>query len=166
MENQKRGITVTTLSRDNTPLQLQTSNYANQDILIPLCIYTDKLSGLEIITKFLRENLYLEFKEIAQLLNRSEKTIWQAYDDSRQKSSEFFSANKNNNIRNNKNNYFIPLSIFSNRKLSILESLVKYLKERNYLTLAEISTLLNRDQRTIWTVYNRVKIKDKLVMVH
>ena len=64
-----------------------------------------------------------------------------------------------------RNNYFIPLSIFSNRNLSILESLVKFLKERHSLTFADISILLNRDQRTIWTVYHRVKIKDKLTAI-
>lgn len=46
----------------------------------------------------------------------------------------------------------IPISIFKNN--SLLEALVKYLKDNLSLSLKEISTLLNRDQRTIWITYN------------
>ena len=52
----------------------------------------------------------------------------------------------------------VPLSIFKDRSLSVLETLVFYLKNRG-LSLKEISTLINRDQRTIWTVFNRAKKK-------
>lgn len=56
-------------------------------------------------------------------------------------------------------NLDIPSQIFQNRSLSVLESLVKYLKEEKNLTYSEIARLLNRDDRTIWTVYARVKKK-------
>ena len=55
----------------------------------------------------------------------------------------------------------IPSTIFKERKLSVLESLVEYLHEKESLTFAEIAELLNRDDKTIWTVYNRVRKKKK-----
>ncbi len=53
----------------------------------------------------------------------------------------------------------IPSYIFLDRSLSVLEVIVKYLKEKKSLTYHEIAVLLNRDDRTIWTVYQRVKKK-------
>ena len=53
----------------------------------------------------------------------------------------------------------IPSSIFTNRNLSVLESLVWYLKKDLELGFRDIGKLLNRDERTIWTVHNRAKKK-------
>jgi predicted transcriptional regulator len=55
----------------------------------------------------------------------------------------------------------IPLRLFSNKKLGVLEVVVKYLKEHTPLSYAEIAKLLNRDQRTIWTTYSKVIKKHK-----
>ena len=54
----------------------------------------------------------------------------------------------------------IPSSILANRSLSVLEAISKYLKEEKGLTYHEIAVLLNRDDRTIWTCYNRAKKKN------
>jgi len=53
----------------------------------------------------------------------------------------------------------IPSSIFRDRSLSVLEVMVEYLKDQKQMTFHEIAALLNRDDRTIWTVYHRVKKK-------
>ncbi|HLD04640.1 MAG TPA: hypothetical protein VJG90_02875 [Candidatus Nanoarchaeia archaeon] len=53
----------------------------------------------------------------------------------------------------------IPTKIFQDRRLAVLESIVLFLKEEQELSFHEIAILLNRDDRTIWTVYNRVKKK-------
>lgn len=55
--------------------------------------------------------------------------------------------------------YTIPVTILSDRKLSALEHITAYLKEHHNLTYKEIAILLNRDQRTIWTTYQRTKKK-------
>ncbi|RJQ17200.1 hypothetical protein C4573_04065 [Candidatus Woesearchaeota archaeon] len=55
----------------------------------------------------------------------------------------------------------IPSSIFQDRALKVLEILVEYLKEERALSYHEIAVLLNRDDRTIWTVYQRAKKKRK-----
>ncbi|MGB9748554.1 MAG: hypothetical protein ACP5OZ_02855 [Candidatus Woesearchaeota archaeon] len=47
----------------------------------------------------------------------------------------------------------IPIEAFS-KKLGILESVVKYLKENVNLKNKEISKLISRSQKTIWSSYN------------
>ena len=54
--------------------------------------------------------------------------------------------------------YLIPVSCFT-PSLTILESVVVYLKERWLLNYHQIALLLKRDDRTIWTVYQRAKKK-------
>lgn len=53
----------------------------------------------------------------------------------------------------------IPVSLFVDRSLSVLEVLVEYLKEEMHFTFHEIAVMTNRDDRTIWTVYNRTHKK-------
>jgi len=60
----------------------------------------------------------------------------------------------------------VPLNIYSDKTLGILEATVKYLKENKNLTHHEIALILNRDDRTIWATYNKAlkKHKDKLAI--
>jgi predicted transcriptional regulator len=53
----------------------------------------------------------------------------------------------------------VPLSVLTDRKLSILEVIVEYLHEKKSLSFHEIAVLTKRDDRTIWTCYNRAKKK-------
>ncbi|MFH1133548.1 MAG: hypothetical protein V1735_03595 [Nanoarchaeota archaeon] len=53
----------------------------------------------------------------------------------------------------------IPIAVLQDRKVKVLEAIVEYLKDIQGLTYHEIAELLNRDDRTIWTVYSRVKRK-------
>ena len=53
----------------------------------------------------------------------------------------------------------IPSTVFLDRSLSVLEAMVEYLKEKRGLTYHEIAVFLNRDDRTIWTCYNRAMKK-------
>ena len=63
---------------------------------------------------------------------------------------------------NGKDKYFLDFngeiilktSIFHNSNLTIFEALVKFLKEEKSFNFHEISVILNRDERNIWTVYN------------
>ncbi len=54
---------------------------------------------------------------------------------------------------------FIPLSAVTDRDVSILERVVEFLKEEQKLSFHEIAVLLNRNDRTIWTAYNRARKK-------
>jgi len=53
----------------------------------------------------------------------------------------------------------IPSSIFRDRNLAPLESITEYLKEEQGLSYHEIAVLVGRDDRTIWTCYNRAQKK-------
>ena len=53
----------------------------------------------------------------------------------------------------------VPSTIFCDRSLSFLESLVEYLKEQLNLSYHEIAVLTNRDERNIWTLYSRAQHK-------
>jgi hypothetical protein len=120
---------------------------SEQEILIPLTIFNPTLSSLETISKYLHENLNISFKRIGSLMNRSEKTIWQAYNFSLKKYDKRFLVTRTS--------YVIPLSIFSDRKYSNLEAVVLFAKEEYSLRFSDLAAILHRDQRTIWTVYNR-----------
>ncbi len=119
---------------------------------IPLTAFNnDRLSSLEIIVKYLKENISKNYHEIALLLNRDDRTIWSTY---------------NNSIKKNKSPLkigetavFIPLQIFSYRKKSVLETLVVYLKDNLDYSFTKISELLLKDYQTIYTTYRRGKLK-------
>jgi hypothetical protein len=53
----------------------------------------------------------------------------------------------------------IPVSVLSDRSVATLEAVVEYLKEVLGLSYHEIAVLLNRDDRTVWTCYQRAKKK-------
>ncbi len=123
---------------------------------IPVEIFIKELSPLEILVKYLKENLDFTNKKISLLLNRNIKTVWQAYKSAKEKWPKKFEIKVSN--------YFIPVSIFSERKFSILELIVSYLKENYGLENNQIAKLLKRDNRTIWTVYSRLNRKRKKVI--
>ena len=119
---------------------------------IPLCVFSSELSSLETIVKYLKENLKLEFKEIALILKRSVKTIWQAYDSSKKKLPSGLIADDFS--------LTIPISLFKDRGLSVLEHIVFNLKERG-MKFSQIARALKRNPRTIWTVYQRARKKKR-----
>jgi len=55
----------------------------------------------------------------------------------------------------------IPAYIFASRKLGVLEVTVKCLKENYSLSFRQIALLLKRDDRTIWSTYQKAKKKYK-----
>ena len=122
--------------------------------LLPISIFdNNELSCLESIVKYLKEELELKLHEIALLLNRDDRTIWTTYN--------FACKKRKKRLQVKESKILIPISIFTNRKLSVLESIIGYLKDNFNLRYSEIAALLNRDERNIWTVYNRYKKKNE-----
>jgi len=70
------------------------------------------------------------------------------------------SKNEILSIFEKKHDDFLPASVFCNRKLGILETVVKFLKEEHDYTLSKIARLLNRDNRTIWSTYDSARKKE------
>ena len=71
--------------------------------------------------------------------------------------------NSSLNTENNDDSLFIPVVMFTERSLSVLENLIEYLKDNFNLRYCKIASLLNRNDRTIWTVYKRAKRKRESV---
>ncbi len=125
-----------------------------EEIIIPVSVFKVKsLSSLELVTKYLKENCGKKNKDAAKLLSRSQQVIWTTYSNSLKKFSQKLPVSYSR--------YDIPISVFSDKKLSMLESVVVYLKDSFRLSYSEIGKQLYRNERTIWTVYNRAKKKQR-----
>jgi hypothetical protein len=119
--------------------------------LLPVDLFSQrKLSSFEVIVKYLKENKILDYKEISLLTGRSYDCVAVTYRNTKKKHSKKITANSN--VR-------IPITIFSENNLSVLENIIVYLKESLKKKFVEIAFLINRDQRTVWTVYSRANKK-------
>ena len=123
-----------------------------EELTFPVSILNSKLTVLESVVKYLKEEKNLSLRKISEIIGRDERNIWHAYDNAKKKYSERFV------LKDTK--FWIPLSIFINTKLSALESIVYYLKDEFSMSYHEIALLLKRDDRTIWTVYQRARKKN------
>ncbi|MFH0868229.1 MAG: hypothetical protein V1831_02865, partial [Candidatus Woesearchaeota archaeon] len=75
---------------------------------IPISAFKAKLSGLEIVTKYLKEAEKKSFREISKILNRKLSTIYNTYNKSKIKFK--------GNLDISDNSIEIPYTIFANRK--------------------------------------------------
>lgn len=126
----------------------------SKEILIPVSIFEiSKLSALEAICKYLKEELDLTYSKIATILNRDSRTIWTTYNNAIKNIKE--------KLYTKESKFFIPVSILANRKLSVLEAIVSYLKDNLNLRYIEIASLINRNERNVWAAYNKAKKKQK-----
>lgn len=121
---------------------------------IPVSIFSSELGPLESLVKYLKEELKLSYKEIAILLNRNSIPIGVSYRKAKSKHPAKLRLDLASDLK-------VPLSLFSERKFSVFESLTNYLKESLGMSFHDIAFALNRDDRTVWTVYNRFKVKNE-----
>lgn len=124
-----------------------------EELSIPFSVFelNPGLSILELICKYLKENLNLTYHQIAQYLNRNDRTIWTTYKNAIKKQAQALGVEPSI--------LQIPVSIFSPRKLSVLESLVSYLVSQGF-SVKNIALSLNRDYRTIWITYKNALKKE------
>ncbi|MGV8171365.1 MAG: hypothetical protein ACP5OA_01595 [Candidatus Woesearchaeota archaeon] len=119
---------------------------------IPVSILrSSKLSSLESIVKFLRENRKVSYHNIGKFLDRNPKTLAVSYRIACQKMPEAF----DNSVDDDKER--IPFTAFT-KELSILECICVYLKSSGN-SYAQISRMINKDQRTVWTICKRAERK-------
>ncbi len=147
---QKYNLSMTDLRSILEEVVQQIEPLAEHDT-IPSSIFTKKLTVLESLVKFLREERKLSLHTIAELVGRNEKSLWHTYKNAVKKIPTSLPSAKISTA--------IPLSIFREQHLPPLEILVVYLKEKRGLSYHEIAVLLHRDDRTIWTSYNRAQRK-------
>ncbi|MGV8150340.1 MAG: hypothetical protein ACP5NV_01290 [Candidatus Woesearchaeota archaeon] len=135
------------------------------NIQLPVSIIkNDILAPLEAIVKYLRENKNLTYKQIGKLLSRDPKTLAVTYSVARKKQPT--------KIILEEDTIYIEFSIFNTHQkqdLSILETICYSLKNSG-MHYNQISRILGKSQKTIWTVYdratkkiaNKTKIKDRM----
>ncbi len=131
---------------------LQLLRHQEKSVLIPVSIFSNsQLSGLELVCKYLRDNLSIRFSDIARLLSRDYRTVWATYSIANRKCRDALAVPKGE--------CFFPVFILANRELSVLEAIVSYLKDELGLRFSEIAAAMHRDQRNVWTVYSRARKK-------
>jgi len=113
---------------------------------VPISVFQNNLGVLEALVRYMKDELNMGFSKIAKKLNRDNRTIWASYNKSKDKLKNFIIS---------ESEYYVPIEIFSKRGRGTLEVLVKYLRDNFRLKYSEIAKLIGRDQRTIWTVYNK-----------
>ena len=121
---------------------------------MPSCVFNEKLSSFEAIVKFLKENYGFGFERIADLLGKKRQSVWRAYQSSSKKQKQSLEVTDLY--------YLVPVQIFRDSKCSLLEELVFFLKECYELTFSEVSALVARDERTVWTAYARARRKKRI----
>ena len=116
---------------------------------IPISIFNTKLSALESIVKYFREEKEYGYKRIGEILKRNAGPIGVTYRNAFRKFAPRLDISDTR---------VIPFSIFTS-KLTVFESIVAYLKDERKLSFSEIAKILKRDYRTVWTVYSRTRRK-------
>jgi len=121
-----------------------------EEMTVPVSIFKNKDVGpAATLVKYMKENRNMRLSKIARMLNRDDRTIWHEY-------------RLSSGIRGleEKEGPNIPIEIFKERKFSILESLIFYLRENGRSNI-EIANMLGRDPRNIYTIYSRALLKLK-----
>jgi len=123
---------------------------------IPLKVFAGgELGALEAVVKYMKENLGMKYSEIGEKLGRDQRTVWTAYKKGCGKSDVIMKFEEGEDS--------VPLDIFADDRLTVLESIVVYLKRDKKMRYSDIGEILGRDQRNVWGVCARAekKIEEK-----
>lgn len=140
-------------------LEQRTKKQIKQHIIVPVEIFSTKLSPSEALCKFLKEEKHLTFHEIAVLINRDDRSIWTSYKRAQQKNKKSFTELLGKDFLFS-SACQIPVSVFKARDLSILEHVVAYLKQHE-MKNKTIAQLLKKSPAVISTIIMRIKKKNK-----
>ena len=130
---------------------LKISLEKGREIEIPIGIFEWKLSPLESLVKFLKENKKFSLSRIARYLNRDDRTIWLTYHNSVIKQKDVLAVNEG---RIN-----FPITVFSDRRYSVLESICLFAIQRHSLRIVALAGMMRRNPSSLWTVYKRALAK-------
>lgn len=119
---------------------------------VPVDIFSSGLSPAEALVKYLKENREMSYHEIGDALARDERGIWGSYNRAKEKMGQMMAGSSE---------YTVPIKIFRNRKLSIMEAVIKELHKQG-MDLKKIAKLLGKSYNTVYTTYTRSNKKEKL----
>lgn len=124
--------------------------FGNSSIKIPVNIFSSELSPAMSLVKYLKENMNMKYSQIAQTLKRDDRGIWSTYNVAAKKYPQKFEVTSK---------VMIPIEVFSDRKYSIFESLITYMKNVLHVDFKDIAEELGKSPSTIYTVYRRARLK-------
>lgn len=131
---------------------------------IPLSIFTgDKLSPLESISLYMRDELGLPIGQIARRLSRSEPTIRASYRKAKLKQSASLKISSSSKLAKQKTQAHegaaltIPIRLLSDSTLTPLQSAVIHMREFYRMDNPKIASLLNRSPKSISALYIKAK---------
>ncbi|MFC2135540.1 hypothetical protein ACFLTH_13080 [Bacteroidota bacterium] len=119
--------------------------FEEDQLYVPVSIFSSEIGTFQAIVKYLKEHCSTKFSEIAKLTGRDQRTIWNVYN-----------KVKEATISVEEGEISIPLSVIKDRKFSVLESVILYLKEKG-LSFNEIASLLKRNYQTIYTTHRKAR---------
>jgi hypothetical protein len=120
--------------------------------MIPTSVFSKDLGILETVVKYLHENERLGLRDISHILKRTQNNIAVSYRNSTLKQPKPYQRLISP--------ISIPITIFSSR-YTCFESICLYMKDTLCLSFHGIGKLLDRNERTVWTIYKRAKKKVK-----
>lgn len=120
---------------------------------VPVEIFSQKLSPLESVVSFMKNNLNLRLSEIGAILNRDERTIWITYHNSLKK-QKMLSVPANSSV-------LIPVMVLNSRNFSILEAVALYLRQKKGMKLTQIAKMLKKSTSAVWTSLHRAEFKSR-----
>ena len=136
---------------------------------VPLAVLHERrLSVFESIVEHLKDVQGLTYHQIAELTARNDRTIWTVYDRARKKRQQETTGKERERKGGATDtgqrvqpagSLTIPLAIFADRGAAVLERIALHLKDSLGLNYHQIAELTCRDERTIWTAYQRAKRK-------
>jgi len=122
-----------------------------KDITVPITVFALDISPSEALCKYLKENRGLSFRKIGVFLNRDERSAWTSYQRAQKKHPEPFPSMDDA--------LAIPVSIFTQRDLSILEHVVSFALTRTGMSIPALSRLLCKHPSALHTVAKRAAKK-------
>ena len=137
--------------------QIQSELASSDQILairkIPAKLFGDSgLTALETISKYLKEECHLTYHQIANILQRDDRTIWSSYNNARKKQKTKLRIQEGLEI---------PLIVYKTKKLTVLESTILFLKNNYLLPFEDIAFLLKKSKKTVWATYSRATKKSQ-----
>ncbi|KHO45159.1 MAG: hypothetical protein QS99_C0017G0043 [archaeon GW2011_AR4] len=118
-----------------------------QEVIVPLAVFSIReLPPLQALATFLHENKGLKYSAIAPLVGRDQRNIAAACKSARDRWQRRLP---------DASPIMIPLSALAPSSLPLLEAIVVHLKDTLGMNYHDIAIALARDDRTVWTAYNR-----------
>lgn len=133
---------------------LDVDDFLREDLTVPVSVFAIGLSPSEALCAYLKEKKRLPFRRIGDLLNRDERSAWTSYRRAKSKRPDPLLISEEG-LR-------IPVSIFTDRSMSILEHVVSYALEHTGMSVPNLARLLNKHPSALHTVIKRARQKQAL----